>query len=244
MTIIKTTLLLVVVCSLFQTAAQAKLAPDEVEDGPNIGAEAMFGNKLPHNMQQRGQCKAHSCSDKNKESVHKSLFTQFETSGCTFFGGGSSSDEYLAPCCNAWTACHEICGTTKLFCDQALKRCLHQTCATLPDTIKEKKIECESAIGTYNVFLKIDSCKRFERGQGKGCECVDTGKVLDKRKDVLTKFYKRYSPEGLSKLSTLMTRATDARKFAGTHYAMVSKYPESTVQKQSLKSSNDEGSEL
>ncbi len=83
-------------------------------------------------------------------------------------------------------------------------------------------------------MLSLSQCHDFTRYQNANCECVksdnnDSNTATSKRTNVLQSFYdtyvtdksKRPTPE---KIASLMSKATDGKKFAGLIYKLVEKY--------------------
>jgi len=230
-------LVVAVLCNFFKPA----LAQDFSDfDGDLDFGDQQATNNANFDKFKRGSCKAHSCPGKNQVTVHKSSALKFKSNGCSYFGG-KAVDDTLTPCCDVWNACHNLCGTTKDFCDETFRRCIHDTCGKMKhiDAHEEKHNDCVKNISLYGVLLKMSQCQQFEDGQKWGCECVDSSSVMDKRKKVLTQFYKLYNPKEIKKVKVLMSRATDAPKFAGIFHALFNIYPMSISRDEVKKDANN-----
>jgi hypothetical protein len=178
-------------------------------------------------------CPAYNKCSKNEEMVPKWPL-KLTSTGCTKIGGGlamSSSgkfdDTIIVPCCDQWNACVQICGSARSYCDTTIKKCFDTQCKSLKD--KEQIELCESNASTKVLMLNLSDCRSFEKGQQDHCECMTKDKVAERRKTILEKFYKKYSPNDVSKATNLAAKATDAKKFAGLISKLIMKYPKAVT---------------
>jgi hypothetical protein len=143
--------------------------------------------------------------------------------GMTVMNQQNDNDAIIRPCCDNWNACYQTCGSTKSFCDEAVKKCMTSKCSVLKDAEEKKK--CDEHVNIKNIMMQISDCRAFSEAQAKGCECVPTSKAAEKRKRVLLSFYKKFSPDGISKVDGLAAKANDSKKFAGLLTKLIEKHP-------------------
>jgi hypothetical protein len=176
-------------------------------------------------------CPPYNKCAKDEEPVPKWPMKLVST-GCNKLGGGLSmsstgafDEGVTAVCCDQWNACNQICGSTRTYCDSTFEKCLETKCAEITDA-EERKL-CTANSGTKKLLLSFSDCSSFEEGQNSGCECVKKSKVGEKRKRILTNFYKKYNPKESDKAEKLASKATDPKKFAGLLLKLAVKYPKS-----------------
>jgi hypothetical protein len=95
------------------------------------------------------------------------------------------------------------------------------------EEIKKEKDECGSMKSVVALMGKFNGCKEYDMHQRTSCECVDKGKVREKMERVIRNFYKKFNPEGISKVKGLVEKADGKRSiFNKILYGLVKKYPE------------------
>lgn len=177
-------------------------------------------------------CPEFVCQD-DMVPVPKTPMDYFESTGCEGIGAGGVSmmggsvnkeiSDALAPCCDVYHSCFQICGTTKQFCNHNLETCMVDQCNTFTDADSKKK--CEAEIEMKKLMLQMIQCREFYAGQRKGCKCVHAKDVEAKRKLSIRSFYKQYSPDDIDKADALGAKATNKHKHAGLIFKLVQKYP-------------------
>ncbi len=182
-----------------------------------------FGNGQPK------QCTAFNRCEADETPVPRWPM-KLHSTGCNKLGGGLSmssvgkfDDSITSPCCDQWNACNQICGSVRSFCDSSFDKCLEAKCEEIKD--KEEKDLCKSNASTKKLMLSLADCKYFVESQISGCECVKKSKVEEKRKRIVTNFYKKYNPKEVDKAEKLAAKANDPKKFAGLFMKLVAKYP-------------------
>jgi len=140
------------------------------------------------------------------------------------FSGNSSLDGPTESCCHQRDACYQICGVSKLVCDEKFKKCQDDTCASITD--EQVKNKCNEDVNLSNLMLSLADCKVFDTAQRDACECVTKDKAADKREAAIRYFYKKFSPESLDKVSGLAKKADTKAKLAGLFQKLLLKYPE------------------
>ena len=174
-------------------------------------------------------CPPHRCS-KSHESIPKWPL-KLTSSGCSQLGGGMAvmnqkddQDSVIRTCCDRWNACFQTCGSTKSFCDEAVKKCMDSKCAEITDAEDKKK--CDEHVNLKKILIQISDCRSFNEGQVKGCECVPSSEAPERRKKILFSFYKKFNPENSHKVDSLAAKANDSKKLAGLLTKLIDKYPE------------------
>ena len=140
----------------------------------------------------------------------------------------SASDEPIAPCCDKWHACFQVCGSTKKICDEIFQNCALSACDAVPD--KQAQKQCDDSAKLQNMMLQMgkNDCTRFNGSQrASACQCVKESNAKSARKDAIRRFYKQYAPEALDsgKVKALAEKADSTAKTAGLFLKLVSKYP-------------------
>jgi len=183
-----------------------------------------FGNGQPK------QCPVYNRCEKDETPVPKWPM-KLSSTGCNKLGGGGLSmssvgkfDEAItSPCCDQWNACNQICGSVRSFCDTSFDKCLEAKCDEIKN--KEDRDLCKSNASTKKLMLSLSDCKFFMDSQASGCECVKKSKADEKRKRIVTNFYKKYNPKEVDKAEKLAAKANDPKKFAGLFMKLIAKYP-------------------
>ena len=175
-------------------------------------------------------CKSFSCSKGYAPVQRKRGGLKFKSPGCDAMGGGAmmftggdSEEKPYESCCDQWHACFQICGTSRVFCDETFKKCVDSSCKA---TANEN--ECQESAKITIMMLGMSPCQGFESAQNTACECVskDNDAHLKKREEILSKFYRLYAPDAKAKPADLMKKAGDTSpKFANLLRQLVKKYP-------------------
>ena len=108
-------------------------------------------------------------------------------------------------------------------CDETFKKCVDTTCKE-----SDNEDECQESAKLTIMMLGLSPCQSFEAAQSVACECVSRDKDahLQKREDILSKFYRLYAPNAKAKPADLMKKAGDTSpKFANLLRQLVKKYP-------------------
>ena len=223
-------LLLVLAARTFSCQAQ------DGDGGGNIG-DNMYGSE-------NQVCPTFSCS-KPYVPVNKWPLGITST-GCQSGGGmgmmtlgGKNDYKHVEHCCHLKNACYQLCGSNKQTCDAEMDKCMDAGCDTLSgyspadlrsmteEEIKKEKDECGSMKSVVALIGKFSGCKEYDMHQRTACECVDKGKVREKMERVIRNFYKKFNPEGISKVKGLVEKADGKRSiFNKILYGLVKKYPE------------------
>jgi hypothetical protein len=178
-------------------------------------------------------CKPYKCS-KGKTPVNKWPLS-FKSSGCASLGGGGMSmtvpggSDKNGPqegCCDHRTACLQICGNTKMNCDEEFKQCTNDVCSKATD---EKK--CTESTSIFSIMINFENCSTYDQQQYSHCTCVATDDVPDAQKEILRKFYKKFSPDSIDKVDGLAEKVDTPRKMANLLGKLVKKFYPKTIQK-------------
>jgi hypothetical protein len=175
------------------------------------------------------------------------------STGCESGGGmgnmmimkGGKKYKHIEHCCHLKNACYQLCGSNKQTCDAELDKCMEKGCDTLSDystaelesmsddEINKEKDDCRSTKGIVALLGNISGCKEYDMHQRIVCECVDKDKVGDKMERVLRNFYKKYNPDGSSKVKGLLDKTAGKRSiFNKILYGLVKKYPDAIKKKE------------
>lgn len=175
------------------------------------------------------------------------------STGCESGGGvgnmmimkGGKKYKHIEHCCHLKNACYQLCGSNKKTCDAELDKCMEKGCDTLSeysttdlesmsdDDINKEKDECRSTKGIVALLGNISGCKEYDMHQRIVCECVDKEKVGEKMERVLRNFYKKYNPDGSSKVKGLLDKTAGKRSiFNKILYGLVKKYPDAIKKKE------------
>lgn len=148
------------------------------------------------------------------------------------FSAPSPADQVIAPCCDAYNACLQICGLSNVYCARAAETCFDATCEALKNNGNNNNSELHDACTKDIVMKKLmvsfgssGGCGSFAEGQKQNCRCVPKVNVVAQRTKTLRGFYKKFNPDQVDKVDALLAKATDAKKFAGLLYKLVVKYP-------------------
>lgn len=177
-------------------------------------------------------CKPYKCA-KGKTPVNKWPLS-FKSSGCASLGGGSMS--ITAPgsdkngihesCCDQRTACIQICGNTKMKCDEEFKQCTKDVCSKTTDEAK-----CLESTSILSIMISFENCQLYDQQQYSHCNCVATDDVPNAQKEILRKFYKKFSPDSIDKVDGLAEKVDTPRKMANLLGKLVKKFYPKTIQK-------------
>jgi len=141
----------------------------------------------------------------------------------------SDDETKYGSCCDEWHACYQVCGSLKNACDDAYKACYEDRCGG-----DEK---CNNSASMHSLLAGFGGCAKFDSAQLKACDCVANGKVEEKRKAVITRFYEKYvvvageqQPQKVvdeAKVAELVRKADTKTKMAHLLNKLVTKYPNS-----------------
>ncbi|KAL3826877.1 hypothetical protein ACHAXA_000845 [Cyclostephanos tholiformis] len=158
--------------------------------------------------------------------------------------GGGDDYRHIEHCCHHKNACYQLCGSTKRTCDAELEKCMNLGCDTLHgyspaklssmtnEEIKKEKDGCMRTKSIVQMIGKFGGCKEFDMLQRSACECVDGDKVGEKMGRLFRSFYKKFNPEGVSKVKGLLEKANGKRSmYNKILYGLVKKYPDSIKKK-------------
>jgi hypothetical protein len=183
-------------------------------------------------------CPEFKCPKDDETAMPKSPLDYLVSTGCDSIGGGGISvmggndktkvAEVLAPCCDVYHACLQICGVTKKFCTGNFDKCMKSRCDTIADSNTKK--QCDTEVQMKSIMLQMSQCKEFDEGQ-KNCHCVKKSSVPMEIGTLVYNFYKKHNPKQLNKSTSLAAKATDPRKLAGLLYKLVEKYPKAIKKK-------------
>ncbi len=188
---------------------------------------SQFGNAGPKICPKYNKCA------KDEEPVPKWPL-KLTSTGCNGLTGNGISmssfgkfdhDLYHGGCCDNWNACIQVCGTLRAQCDILFEKCLEDSCNGIVD--EEKKKMCTGNIATKKLLLQFSDCSAYEQAQNAGCECVKKTGAQEKRRRLLTNFYKKYNPEEVNKVENLLSKADSGKKLASLLLKLVAKYPKS-----------------
>lgn len=175
-------------------------------------------------------CNPFRCPDGQEPVPKKPL--KLSSKGCSGMGGKSMSfakpregDELLEGCCDQRNACLQICGASKVTCENEYKTCTSSICNSIED--EEQKKSCESSSNMHSLMASISGCMEFDETQNQVCQCVAADKANERREQTLTDFYKKYNRESVDKVPGLVSKAENPRKFATLLSKLVKKFPES-----------------
>jgi Group XII secretory phospholipase A2 precursor (PLA2G12) len=177
-------------------------------------------------------CKPYTCP-KDHEPVPKWPL-QLSSTGCSnmggmqIFGGINDDDDPMRICCDLRNACIQTCGSIKTFCDDEFIQCGKDICIGIDN--EETKSKCEKSASINDIMVKMDNCKRYDQAQYTHCECVSKDIVQKKRERVIRAFYKKYNPNQIDKVTTLVQKVDTPAKMVGLLLKLYKKYP-SVVQK-------------
>lgn len=176
-------------------------------------------------------CPPYNKCAKDEEPVPKWPM-KLTSTGCTKLGGGVSmasigqfNDGLHSGCCDNWNACNQICGALRAQCDAIFDKCLDAVCDKISD--EEEKKMCTSNASTKKLLLQLSDCRFYQESQNAGCECVKKTDVEEKRKGLLTNFYKKYNPNEVNKVENLASKSNDVKKLATLLIKLAAKYPKS-----------------
>jgi hypothetical protein len=177
-------------------------------------------------------CSEFKCPKNDETPLPKSPMNYLVSTGCDSIGGGgmsmfggngnSEAGEAIAPCCDIFNACFQICGATKQFCTRNFEKCMESKCNSIADQDVKKK--CEGEAQMKKIMMQISQCREFEDGQ-KNCRCVKKDSIDEERTQVVRSFYAKFNPGNVDKANALADKATDKHKLAGLLYKLVEKYP-------------------
>jgi len=196
-----------------------------IEPAPVLSAEG-FGDGFGGQK----NCPEFKCRQKDETPVPQTPMKLTSTGcssigggGISMMGGGGNDEKVIAPCCDLYHACNQICGTTKSFCDAGLEKCMDATCNAIKNDDAKKK--CEGNVTTKKLMLQFSQCLDFNQGQQQSCKCVKKNVVDEKRKEVVRSFYKKFNPANVDKADSLAAKASDSNKLGGLLFKLVAKYP-------------------
>lgn len=183
------------------------------------------------------KCKPFKCPS-GKDAMQKRPL-KLTSPGCTGFGGGSAftapgmgmdkraGEEVLTSCCHMRHACYGICGMPRKRCDTNFDECMEAACNGIVGDEDSKK-NCESAKTLHGLTGKLGDCSKWEQAQAGACKCVTKAKAPEKRKQILSDFYKKYNSEKVASLEDDKFKAvvSTQRKFATMLHKVITKYPD------------------
>lgn len=181
-------------------------------------------------------CRPYLCG-KGQEPVQRWPLS-FKSTGCSQLGGiqmfsGAAknskfgSDDPHDACCDRRNACLQTCGAIKTGCDEVFFRCVRDVCAAGPgdDGASSGSDGCAQSSKVYELMINMEGCRQYDAEQHAHCDCVKKEDAPKRRRDVLHKFYKKFSPESLDKVDGLAKKADSPRKMASLLAKLVKKYP-------------------
>mmetsp|Transcript_54687 Transcript_54687/g.62040 ORF Transcript_54687/g.62040 Transcript_54687/m.62040 type:complete len:260 (+) Transcript_54687:192-971(+) len=192
-------------------------------EGPNFGQG--FGEPK--------FCKPYKCS-KGQTPVNKWPLS-FKSTGCASLGGGismtaiapgSDANQIHESCCDKRIACLQICGNTKMNCDDEFQQCTKDVCSKASDEEK-----CLKSTSILSMMINFENCQTYDQMQHSHCNCVASEDVPKERQEILRKFYKKFSPDSVDKVEGLAKKADTTRKMANLMGKLVRKYYPETIQK-------------
>jgi len=131
--------------------------------------------------------------------------------------GSDVGNEKYAFCCDQWHACYQTCGAAKASCDAIFKKCSAVKCGS--------DDKCKSSADISIMMVEIGGCKAYNQDQNQACECVGKDKIVTKRSDVISAFYKKFSPGSISKAPALAIKTETNGKMAVLFRKLLNKYP-------------------
>jgi len=155
--------------------------------------------------------------------------------------GGSNDYRHIEHCCHHKNACYQLCGSNKRACDVEMEKCMESGCDSLhgaellsmtDEEIEKEKEDCARTKSIVSLIGKFGGCNEFDNYQQRACECVDGGKVDEKMERLFRSFYKKFNPEGVSKVKGLLEKAGGKRSiYNKILYGLVKKYPDAIKKK-------------
>jgi len=139
---------------------------------------------------------------------------------------GSDANQVHESCCDKRTACLQICGNTKMNCDDEFQQCTKDVCSKADDEEK-----CSQNINILSIMINFENCQTYDQLQYSHCNCVALEDVQEERQEILKKFYKKFSPDSVDKVEGLAKKADTTRKMANLMGKLVMKYYPETIQK-------------
>jgi hypothetical protein len=173
-------------------------------------------------------CRPYTCP-KDHDAVPKWPL-QLTSNGCSsmggmqVFGGISNDDDPMRICCDLRNACLQTCGSIKTFCDEDYVKCGKDVCTDIQD--EDKKSKCEKSSSINELMVKMDNCQRYDQEQQSHCECVSKDMVQKKRERVIRAFYKKFNPESIDKVASLIQKVDTPAKMVGLLMKLYKKYPD------------------
>jgi len=148
--------------------------------------------------------------------------------------------KHFEKCCDLQTMCYQVCGMTKEKCDADMEACMTKSCDELPglaasyeekqDLTEEEAAKetdnCQKMVGLVKIIRGMNGCREFEMYQMRNCECVAKNKFAANMERVLRNFYKKYKPDGIGKVNSLVEKADGkTANFAIILKQLITKYP-------------------
>lgn len=137
-------------------------------------------------------------------------------------GGNNNIAEIIAPCCDVFNACVQVCGVTKQYCTRNFDQCLDSKCKSISDADTKKK--CDGEIQVKKLMVQISQCREFEEGQ-KNCRCVKKDSYEEEKAKLVRSFYAKFNSDNVEKADALAAKASDKHKLAGLIIKLLGKYP-------------------
>jgi len=139
---------------------------------------------------------------------------------------GSDANQLHESCCDKRTACLQICGNTKMNCDDEFSQCTKDVCSKANDEEK-----CLKSTSILSMMVNFENCQTYDQLQNSHCNCVASEDVPKERQEILRKFYKKFSPDSVDKVEGLAKKADTTKKMANLMGKLVRKYYPETIQK-------------
>jgi hypothetical protein len=145
------------------------------------------------------------------------------------FGSGDPHEV----CCDQRNACLQTCGSVKTICDEDFMKCTVDVCTNQEEAgtgggggeDESESAKCTQSSKIYELMITMEGCRQYDAEQHSHCDCVKEEEAPKRRRDLLRKFYKKFSPESLTKVDGLSERADSPRKMATLLAKLVKKYP-------------------
>mmetsp|Transcript_2494 Transcript_2494/g.3674 ORF Transcript_2494/g.3674 Transcript_2494/m.3674 type:complete len:246 (+) Transcript_2494:121-858(+) len=177
------------------------------------------------------------------------LSQNFTSSGCAAVGSNminneddvAPTDRYLETCCDVWSACYQVCGSSKLFCDEKLSECMKEACVQRAPLVESE--DCLHNVKTKGLRLQLSGCNPWYQTQKESCVCVEEASLAKERAGILFQLYKDFTSLDDTtidtKVANFMSKITTAKQYGALLTKFVENYPEAITKVEQVSASKE-----
>ena len=151
----------------------------------------------------------------------------YTSGGCNAMSGlvnvkyspNAKDNDPMNGCCNMRTACYQVCGMPKRYCDETFDKCGQTACDGHPHPEG-----CQKTTSLHLMLGKMGNCDLFRKAQHENCRCVPFPDATKERTKFLRKFYTTHNPDSVHKVQGIVAKTETSTKFAAVLFKLVQKF--------------------